>query len=1095
MPKYSLNDSGEFVIENYNQAKPFASFFPGIAGADGIPMWVFYVNRGQCLCSIGLEDKQKPIMEFLSANAAYQLTSTQGFRTFIKMLTGKKEFLYEPFQDKLEQQSMNLIQKMIIRPESLSLEEENKTLGLYFRVDFFNIVRENYAGLVRKLTIENRTSKKIKMEVLDGLPLIIPFGVDNYNLKNMRRLVESFVEVTNLDNNVPYFKIRTKQQDSPEVIPVKEGNFYFGFIEGKTKGKIVSPIVDPEKIFAHLTDYSYPKIFTSQTPYKPKGQQMTENRLPCAMGYFTAVISPKKSCEYNSIIGSISSVEKLNKLIPQMCKSTYIPKKQSENQTVIEQLTQNNFVHSSSNEFDLYCRQNFLDNVLRGGLPVSLRHKDKNTTLHLYSRKHGDLERDYNDYQLSPTNYSQGNGNFRDVNQNRRNDLLFNPDVKIDNIEQFYNMIQLDGFNPLIVKPVSFEIANAQRLKQIIKSAFSSKHIADISQLFKKHFTPGKITTYLAEHNIKTKIALPIFIAEVLAISKKVSQPDYGHSFWSDHWCYNLDLLENYLAVWPENLRHILFEKNDFTFFDNPHYVLPREDKYVLWCGKAMQIDSVARSSKKESLINRRSERKNEVRTKYGKGEIYNTTLVHKIISIIVNKIASLDFEGIGIEMESDKPNWYDALNGLPGLFGSSLCETLELKRLVIFMLEAIEKADIEKISIAAETCDFMFKIRNILKTSKNDFDYWDKSTTCKEEYRAETFFGVSGKEKTIGVLELKQFLTSALDKLNRGIAKAQAKSKAGVLPSYFINQPTAYKKIIVGGKPKLNHRGFQCIKVMKFKQSPLPSFLESPVHFLRIEKDKNKALALAKAVRKSGLFDEKLKMYKVNEPLLNQPMEIGRTKTFSRGWLENESIWTHMEYKYMLELLRSGLFEQFYADFNNVFVPFMNPQIYGRSILENSSFIASSANPDKNIHGTGFVARLSGSTAEFIHIFLMMAVGEKPFLIDRNGNLNLSFNPAISNCLFTTKPQTKELWINGKKAKQTFAANTFSFMFLGNVLVTYKNPKMKNTFGANGVKPIAAVIKEINGKITKITGGVFDETIARKVREHKIQSIEIELG
>ncbi len=42
--KYYLDKSGEFVIENYNYAKPFFSFFPGIAGTWGIPAWVFYVN-------------------------------------------------------------------------------------------------------------------------------------------------------------------------------------------------------------------------------------------------------------------------------------------------------------------------------------------------------------------------------------------------------------------------------------------------------------------------------------------------------------------------------------------------------------------------------------------------------------------------------------------------------------------------------------------------------------------------------------------------------------------------------------------------------------------------------------------------------------------------------------------------------------------------------------------------------------------------------------------------------------------------------------------------------------------------------------------
>jgi hypothetical protein len=1096
MPGYSLGANGEFVIEGYNQAKPFASFFPGIAGIDGIPMWVFYVNRGQCICSMGLEDKAKPIMEFLSANAAYELTSVQGFRTFIKIIDGNKQTYYEPFQDKLQQRAMKITQKMIIRPESLTLEEENKMLGLYFRVDFFNIVRDEYPGLVRKLTIRNLSLQKIKLEVLDGLPLIVPFGVDNWNLKNMRRLVESFVHVANLENDFPCFKVRTKQQDSPEVIAVKEANFYAGFIGGNGKAKIISPIIDPEKIFSSLTDYSYPKEFINNTPYRVKGEQIKENRLPCAMGQFTASINPGETCEYNSVFGNITDVAKVNRLAKRICNDNYIAKKEFENQALIEQLTQNNFVHSSSNSFDLYCRQNFLDNVLRGGFPISLKNEGKSTTLHLYSRKHGDLERDYNDYQLSPTNYSQGNGNFRDVNQNRRNDLLFNPDVKTENIEQFYNMIQLDGFNPLIVKPVSFETKNKKQVDKILKKTFAKKDAAEIASLLKRQYTPGQVTSFLTQNEIKAKRPVSDFITEILSISKKVSSPDYGHSFWSDHWCYNLDLLENFLAVWPEKLNKLLFEKKDFTFFDNSHYVLPREDKYVIWCGRPMQIDAVAKSGKKESLINQRSEKKNEVRKNFGKGEIYTTTLVHKILNLIVNKIASLDCEGVGIEMEADKPNWYDALNGLPGLFGSSLCETLELKRLVLFMLDAIENTNsIEKINIAAETYNFVEDIKKLLDAKLNAYEYWDKSTSRKEEYRKETLFGISGKEKTIEIFEIRDFLNSALKKLNAGIAKARAKSKAGVLPSYFRNEPLKYKNIKTRGRAKINDRGFPCIKVLKFKQHPLPSFLEGPVHFLRIEKDKNKATALAEAVRKSGLFDEKLKMYKVNEPLMTEPMEIGRTKTFSRGWLENESIWTHMEYKYMLELLRSGLFEQFYADFKNVMIPFMKPEVYGRSVLENSSFLASSASPDPKIHGTGFVARLSGATAEFIHIFMMMTVGEKPFSLDDNGKLKLTFKPALAKTLFTTAQDKMNLWAGNKRKENNFKTNTFSFMFMGDILVTYKNPKMKNTFGDNGVKPIAYIIKEKNGAITKINDGNLNDSIASKAREHKIQSIEIELG
>ncbi|MDP2938103.1 MAG: hypothetical protein Q8N72_02515, partial [Candidatus Omnitrophota bacterium] len=68
-PKYYLNGKfKEFVIENYNLAKPFANFFPGIAGRYGIPMWVFYVNRGQAIASFGIKDKDHAILEFFPAN-------------------------------------------------------------------------------------------------------------------------------------------------------------------------------------------------------------------------------------------------------------------------------------------------------------------------------------------------------------------------------------------------------------------------------------------------------------------------------------------------------------------------------------------------------------------------------------------------------------------------------------------------------------------------------------------------------------------------------------------------------------------------------------------------------------------------------------------------------------------------------------------------------------------------------------------------------------------------------------------------------------------------------------------------------------------
>src|SRR5512137_1520374 len=97
MSHYGFDASGRFVIEDYASSPPFASFLPGIAGPMGIPLWVFYVNRGQAIASFGVESKDRPVMEFQPANKAYQLTPLTGFRTFIKIQQGAALKSYEPF--------------------------------------------------------------------------------------------------------------------------------------------------------------------------------------------------------------------------------------------------------------------------------------------------------------------------------------------------------------------------------------------------------------------------------------------------------------------------------------------------------------------------------------------------------------------------------------------------------------------------------------------------------------------------------------------------------------------------------------------------------------------------------------------------------------------------------------------------------------------------------------------------------------------------------------------------------------------------------------------------------------------------------------
>ena len=1098
---FELNDSGEFIIENYNEAKPFASFFPGIAGKTGIPMWAFYVNRGQGICSMGIQDKDNPIMEFLPANWAYQLVSSQGFRTFIKFIGNTEISYYEPFQDHYQDQGMQKTQRMHVSASHLKLVEENETLGLKFTVEYHTIPEDTFAGLIRTLHIENTGNKAIGFEALDGLPLIIPHGLSNGALKHIRRLTEAFVEVTNYDHSAPLFKGKVEPADRPEVVRIVKGNFYVGLEMTPAGSRLLKPIVDPHRIFGAHSDYSYPAHFLDSDFDSIAEEQVFENRLPSAMSLFKTHLEPAQTYTLTSIIGHIDSKETLNQLLPTLSSADYLETKKQLSQTMIDELTAKNLIVSREPVLDLYVRQNFLDNVLRGGFPYTLKGKQAQSVLHLYSRRHGDLERDYNDFRITPTNYSQGNGAYRDVNQNRRSDLLFNPDVKSGNLEHFFNLIQLDGFNPLVIKELRYIAEDLTAVSDVLKDYLHPGHAASLLDLLKESRTPGELLAFLHKNGMPLQGDIEAFLGDLMAVCHKIHDTDHGEGYWSDHWTYNLDLLENYLAIYPENIAYILFEKKSFSFHDSPYLVRPRNDKYVIWNGKTMQLEAVYHDKQKEALIQTRQQDRDSVRTQFGSGEVYHTFLITKMLSLITNKMASLDPSGIGVEMESDKPNWYDALNGLPAIMGSSLSETMEIKRNVDFLLRVINKhgQEIAYLEIFEELGLFISTLGEILANEPEPFSFWDQATSAKEKFRSQVILGISGVETRLSISALKAYLEACLRKLETGINRAW--DNEGKIPStYFNHEVVEYELIQVkeadgSVSNKTNSKGLSCFRVKSFRIHHLPHFLEGPVHFLRCQPGASIARKLVEDIRQSDLYDTKLGMYKVNAVLDDEPMEIGRARVFSPGWFENESIWLHMEYKYMYEILRNGLNDIFFDEFKKVFIPFQKPEVYGRSILENSSFIVSSANPDKSLHGTGFVARLSGATAEFIQILMHMAMGPKPFVTNDLGELCFQLEPVLPSWLFTTKTQSVEAVGINESLPLSIPANTFSFMFLGEIMVTYHNASMKNTYGSEKVMPQQWKILDNNGNTHQFEGLSISGKLAHEIRQRQVSRIDITLA
>lgn len=95
-----------------------------------------------------------------------------------------------------------------------------------------------------------------------------------------------------------------------------------------------------------------------------------------------------------------------------------------------------------------------------------------------------------------------------------------------------------------------------------------------------KPFTPGAFFAKLDELGIEDVDKEEEYFGKVMEQAKDAINADFGEGYWSDHWTYNLDLIENYLNIFPEKEEELLFH-TPVTFYRTQVPILPRRKRYV----------------------------------------------------------------------------------------------------------------------------------------------------------------------------------------------------------------------------------------------------------------------------------------------------------------------------------------------------------------------------------------------------------------------------------------------------------------------------------------------------------------------------------
>lgn len=1088
---YRLDEQGRFHIDGYLWARSFSNFFPGIAGLWGIPTWAFYVNRGQALCSLGVGSKDHQILEFHSFNKACLTVGTQSFRTFLRI---DGETFHEPFR---KTPDPAVRQTMTIAAGELELTEHHTRLGLEVHVTYFPLSDMPLAGMVRRVTITNTGRKRRSVAVLDGVARVLPFGVDQKHIKFIPRHVEGMMGVAHVDG-VPLFRLKQTAADSEKIDRIEGGNFYLA-VDAANARKPAHVVVDPEAVFGDMA-YDTPWVFTAGGLKGVLGApQIHENKTPCAFTAVERTLAPGASIAIDAVLGFADTDARLRDLGAKARRKGFFDRARAANEDLLNRIQEPVFTVSGAPELDAYCRQDFLDNVMRGGMPMMLPTADGERVYYVYSRQNGDLERDYHHFVLQPNYLSQGTGHYRSVLQNRRTDGWFWPETEDANLSIFLNLIQLDGYNPLEVNEHSYRVVDPDAARAWLARRVRPKAARRaLEAMLEGNFAPGKFL--LRAEELLGRLDDPeAWLRELMPLCRENELGGLHEGFWADHWTYNLDLLDTFTMIFPDRLERLLLGRRDYTYFDDPDVVLPRAEKCVdAGEGRIRRYGAVRRDPEKLALLAARPHDRYVARTRHGRGAIYRTTLLAKLLCLIVNRAANLDPFGVGMDMEADKPGWNDSMNGLPGLFGSSLCETLELRRAVHMLLGALERVSAADVALHEELASFMETLGEAIgarlrdRSQRASLRYWERSNALKESYRSATRLGVSGKEHKVPVDGVKTFLARVqelLDTTLRGEGAGRAKSPDGVPYTYFVHEVSKHRPA-----GKTSHQGLPLVEPLAFRQRPVRLFLEGPVHYMKVFPDE--ARDVYQAVRRSDLFDRKLRMYKACEDMTGESFELGRAVgAYPRGWIENESIYLHMEYKYLLEILRSGLCAEFFRDIRTTLMPFLDPKVYGRNVLEGASFIVSSAYADARMHGQAFQPRLSGLTCEFLHMWILMVAGEKPFRTSDDGRLELALRPRLADWLFTKAKVQRRYLDDGAWKTITIPERAFAFRFMNRCLVVYRNPSGKATYGRGAVGVASHALTYRDGRRFVIEGDTLPELHAHAVRDGAVRRLDVTLA
>ncbi len=749
-----INNENYYKIENVDAMRPF---FMSIVSPYN--HWLFISSNGSL--SSGRKDSNNALFPYYTDDKITELQEITGNKTIFKIFNKNEISIWEPFS--LRNYGLYDIERNLyknLKGNKVIFEEINKSIGLTYKYQWSTC---DEFGFVKKSSINNHSGDIIKIELVDGIQNILPWGVDEALQNSTSNLVDAYKRnELEESSKIGIYALSAIIVDKAEPSEALKANISWS--NGFDDCKILISSLQLDNFRKNIELFQENDVKAEKGAYFINSQ-ISLNENETKEWYIVSDVNKSSSevLELKKIISEEKNIiAKINQCI-EKASDDLLKLVGASDGLQTSQRRLRNIRHFSNTLFNIMRggifdnhydieKLDFSDYIKRSNKKVFSKKKDlinnlpeifdikklrflcendddKNFIRLCYeylplkfSRRHGDPSRPWNKFSINTRNEINDSkildyqGNWRDIFQNWEALAYSYPEFIEGMICKFLNSTTFDGYNPYRVTKYGFDWETIEADNPWSYIGYWGDH--QIIYLLKflefiENYYPGKIKKYL-DHDFFVYANVPY----------KIKSHD--------------EILKD--------------PKNTIDFdFENEEKILRRRERFG--------IDGALLRDENYFII--------------------KVNFIEKILATSLAKISNFIPEA-GIWMNTQRPEWNDANNALVGN-GVSMVTLYYLRRFLGYFKDIIEKYSLSEYDLSSELKDYFDQIysslinnENLLVGNINDHDrklIMDQLGVAASSYRNTIYKnGFSGDKSLISKKEILEFINITIKFLNHSI-------------------------------------------------------------------------------------------------------------------------------------------------------------------------------------------------------------------------------------------------------------------------------------------------------------------------------------